>query len=71
MANNNATDNPAFVEQMFKPLSDLPDEPLAKQPLAVKVGVSIDNWVRRKSQKDRINWLRTVITQAALDEMKQ
>ena len=71
MANNNPTDNPAFVEQMFKPLSDLPDEPLAKQPLAVKVGVSIDNWVRRKSQKDRINWLRTVITQAALDEMKQ
>ena len=69
MANNNATDNPAFVEQMFKPVSDLPEEPLAKQPLAVKVGVSIDQWVRRKSQKDRINWLRTVITNAALDEM--
>ncbi|MEM9214677.1 MAG: hypothetical protein AAGD25_10055 [Cyanobacteria bacterium P01_F01_bin.150] len=71
MPNPHPVQTTEFKTKQFKPISELPDEPLAKQPLAVKVPQSIDAWVRSKSQKERIEWLRGVITDAALKEMSR
>jgi hypothetical protein len=57
-----------FKSYKFRPVSDLPDEPLSSKPLAVKVGESIHNIVV-SPQRDRINWLRRVITEAAQREL--
>lgn len=56
---------PEFENQQFKPIAPLPDEPLAKQPLAVRVGQSVDEKIRRLPQSDRIIFLRNAITEAA------
>jgi hypothetical protein len=58
-----------FKAHKFIPLSDLPDEPLSSKPLAIKVGESIHNMVVSLPQRDRINWLRRVITEAAQREL--
>jgi hypothetical protein len=58
-----------FKSHKFRPVSDLPDEPLSSKPLAVKVGESIHNIVVSLPQRDRINWLRRVITEAAQREL--
>lgn len=44
------------------------DEPMGEQPLAVRVPVTIDKWVR--SHPDRANWLRKAITDAYQREVK-
>jgi hypothetical protein len=53
-----------FLEKRFKPISDLPDEPLAKQNLQIKVGQSVYDYLQTLPQGDRINLLRTAITDA-------
>lgn len=60
---------PEFEAAKIKPIGDLPDEPLGEKPLAVRVGKSIYESVSTLSQKDRINWLRRVITEAAEREL--
>jgi hypothetical protein len=53
-----------FEAQMFKPVSDLPPEPLAKDNLYVKVGQSVYEYLYSLPQRDRINLMRTAITEA-------
>lgn len=58
-----------FLEKQFKPISDLPEEKLAKQSLAVKLPQSIDKKIRALPQKERIEWLRRVLIDAANKEL--
>ncbi|NEZ60349.1 hypothetical protein [Adonisia turfae] len=58
-----------FIAAQFKPVSDLPQEKLAKQPLAVKVPESVYLSVMKLPQKIRIEWLRRVICEAAHSEL--
>lgn len=67
--NHNPIQSPEFKAKQFKPVSDLPEEKLAPQPIAVKVGESIHAVVMKLPQKERINWLRRVITKAAIEEL--
>lgn len=59
----------AFIAAQFQPISELPEEKLARQPLAVKVPESVDTLVRQLPQKTRIEWLRRVICEAAQAEL--
>jgi hypothetical protein len=58
-----------FLEQRIKPIGDMPNEPLGEKPLAVRVGKSVYESVSSLNQRDRINWLRRVITDAAKREL--
>ena len=60
---------PEFVAQQQQPIGEMPDEPLARKPLAVKVGQSVHDAVVSLNQRDRITWLRRVITEAAQREL--
>lgn len=68
--NPSPTQTPKFKAKQFKPVSELPEEKLASQPLAVKVEESIHAAVMQLPRKERINWLRKVITEAAKQELK-
>lgn len=46
-----------------------PEKLFADQPLAVRVEVEFDTWVR--SLPNKTEWLRKVITEAAKREMEQ
>lgn len=59
----------AFIAAQFQPVSELPNEKLAKQSLAVKVPESVDALVRQLPQKTRIEWLRRIICEAARMEL--
>lgn len=67
--NPNPVLTPEFLAQRIQPIGDMPDEPLGEKPLAVRVGRSIYESVSALSQRDRINWLRRVITEAAQREL--
>ncbi|NJM66242.1 MAG: hypothetical protein HC851_11580 [Acaryochloris sp. RU_4_1] len=67
--NRKPVQTPEFKAKQFKPVSDLPDEKLAPKPLAVKVGGSVYQAVVGLPQKEKINWLRRVITEAARQEL--
>jgi hypothetical protein len=58
-----------FLKQRIKPIGDMPNEPLGEKPLAVRVGKSVYESVSSLDQRDRINWLRRVITDAAKREL--
>lgn len=58
-----------FLAQIRQPIGEMPDEPLGKKPLSVKVGKSVYDAVTQMSQRDRITWLRRVITEAAQREL--
>jgi hypothetical protein len=62
--NPNPVLTPEFLTQRIQPIGDMPDE-----PLAVRVGRSVCESVSTLSQRDRINWLRRVITEAAQREL--
>ncbi len=69
MPNPNPKITKGFIEKQFKPVSDLPREKLAKQSLAVKLPQSIDQKIRAMPQKERIEWLRRVLIDAANKEL--
>ena len=69
MANPSPTITKEFLEKQFKPISELPDEKLASKPVAVKLPTSIDEKIRKLPQKQRIEWLRRVLTEAAQAEL--
>ena len=69
MPNPSPVQPQGFIEHQFQPLSDLPDEPLATAPLSVKVGESIYDAVMELPRRDRINFLRRVITEAVQQEL--
>jgi hypothetical protein len=58
-----------FLAQRIQPIGDMPNEPLGEKPLAVRVGKSIYESVSTLNQRDRINWLRRIITEAAQREL--
>ncbi|MGB8698507.1 MAG: hypothetical protein WCD18_03745 [Thermosynechococcaceae cyanobacterium] len=60
---------PEFLARRIQPIGDMPDEPLGDKPLAVRVGRSVYESVAALNQRDRINWLRRVITEAAQREL--
>jgi hypothetical protein len=66
MAKGNRTTgrNKEFVEQQFKPLSDLPNEPLAKNPFSIKLGQSTHDYLMALPPRDRINLVRKAIDSA-------
>jgi hypothetical protein len=61
--NPNPKQTQEFLNKQFKPVSQLPDEPLAKKPLAVKVGQSVYDLVMSMPQKERIEFLRAAIAE--------
>lgn len=63
--NLNPKITPEFKAQMYKPIAPLPNEPLADQPLAVKVGKSVHEKIMALPRADRIAFLRDAITKAA------
>ena len=69
MPNPNPKITKDFIEKQFKAISDLPPEKLAKQYVAVKLPQSIDKKIRALPQKDRIEWLRRVLIDAANKEL--
>ncbi len=69
MANPRPIITKEFIEKQFKPISDLPSEKLAKKAVAVKLPESVDAKIRALPQKQRIEWIRRVLTEAALTEL--
>jgi hypothetical protein len=64
--------NPSPRKEFLRPyraVGDLPDEPLGSQPIAVRVGQSIQAAIHELPRADRITWLRRVITEAAQREL--
>jgi hypothetical protein len=56
--------NKEFIEQQFKPVSDVPLEPLSKRDIQVKVGQSVYDYLMTLPQRDRINLVRKAIDSA-------
>ena len=69
MPNPNPKITPEFLEKQFKPVSELPDEKLAKNPISVKLAESVDAKIRALPRKKRIEWLRRVLTEATEAEL--
>jgi hypothetical protein len=53
----------------YKPVGMPADEPLGSQPIAVRVGQSIQAAIHALPRAERITWLRRVITEAAQREL--
>jgi hypothetical protein len=67
--NPNPVQTEEFLAKRFQPATDLPEgSKLASKPLSVKVEADIDTWIRSLPQPSV--WLRRVITDAALAEMR-
>jgi hypothetical protein len=64
MGNPNPVRTKEFEAQIFKPVSDLPDEPLAKKDARVMLGQSTYEYLYSLPQRDRINLMRQAITEA-------
>jgi hypothetical protein len=62
--NPNPVRTKEFEAQKFKPVSDVPDEPLSKRDLQIKVGQSVHEYLYSLPQRDRINLMRQAITEA-------
>lgn len=69
MPNPNPRQTEEFKAKQFQPVAPLPDEKLASKPIAVKLGESVDAAIRALPQKERIVWLRRVLTEAARAEL--
>ncbi len=67
--NPNPIQTKEFRNHQFKPVSTLPKEPLAKQPVSLKVEQSVWELIQTLPRKDRIEWLRRVIGDAARNEL--
>lgn len=65
MTNLNPVISDRFIESQFKPEGDTA---LDRNPMQVKLPVSIGNAIRKLSSKDRAKWLRRVIIEAAGNE---
>lgn len=70
MSNPNPVQTPEFVAKQFKPVSDLPDEPLAKKAVALKLPESVHEYLMQMERGDRINLMRQAIT-AEVERRKQ
>ncbi len=71
MANPSPVQTKEFLARKIKPIGDMPDEPLGEKPLAVRVGTSVYEAVSKLPQRDRINWMRKVLTEAAQRELME
>jgi hypothetical protein len=60
----------AVIDKMFKPVSDLPPEPLAKRDACVKLGQSVYDYLYSLPQRDRINLMRSAITEKVEQHQK-
>jgi hypothetical protein len=64
MANPNPVRTQAVIDGMFKAVSDLPLEPLAKKAAYVALGQSVYDHLQSLPQRDRINLMRQAVTDA-------
>jgi hypothetical protein len=64
MPNPNPVQTEGFKAARFKAVSELPSEPLAKQPARVVLGKSVQEYLNAMAQGDRINLMRKAITKA-------
>lgn len=69
MPNPNPRQTEEFKRKRFQAVAPLPDEKLASKPVSVKVGESVQAAIADLPQKERITWLRRVITDAARAEL--
>ena len=65
MVNPNPVLPDRFVESQFKPDGKVA---LDRNPVKVKLPASVGEAIRKLSNRDRIEWLRQVITEAAEEE---
>ncbi len=72
MAKGNHNPKPkdsAFHQAKRVAISDRPLGELAKKPISVKLEEDVDEYIRRLPQKDRVTFLRELITNAVRAEM--
>ncbi len=62
--NPNPVQTEAFKERIQQPLSKMPDEPLAKQAVAVKLGQSVYEKLMKMDRRERITLMRRAISEA-------
>lgn len=65
MANPNPVLPDRFIESQFKPDGNVT---LDRRPVKVKLPVSVGEAIRKLPSRDRVEWLRQVITDAAVRE---
>lgn len=68
--NPNPVQTKEFKRKRYQPLGEIPgDRPLAKKVTGIKLPIDVHEAIEALPQKERITWLRNVISQAARKEL--